>query len=108
MGDPVSARRSSARAVGWYLAAITVICVLAVANDLIRRGALIALAVAGTAAGYALGRRHGQRRMASRAIDAELRHDALRRAVDDLEDAAARPIDVVTASYRRIQGQYGG
>jgi len=40
---------------------------------------------------YAIGRRHGARRMAGRAITAELRHDALRPQVDDVSKPT-RPV----------------
>lgn len=44
------------------------------------------------------------RRQVAKLEDDAARHDQL---VSDLEDAAGRPIEAVTASYRHVQRQYG-
>lgn len=54
-------RGSTARQVAWYLTAIAMIGVVALADELLRHGLLTVLAVAGPVAGYAVGRVHSRR-----------------------------------------------
>ena len=107
-------RRSGRRAFAWWLALMAVVLVLGAAEAIVSHGLVLAvLLVLLPAGGYLLGRRHGGRRIRhldqrparERAGDELAR---LRAAVADLEDAAGRPLAVITASYRRIQRHYGG
>ncbi len=110
----VNRRRSSLRAFAWWLPLMACLLVLAAAEVIVSHGVVVAvLLVALPPAGYALGRRHGGRRIRhldqrparERAGDELAR---LRAAVADLESAAGRPLAAITASYRRIQRNYRG
>jgi len=95
--------RTLARDLRIYLLAVVAIGVLNVAEDVIRHGALVLFAAAGTAGGFALGRRFGRRGGQAKraALGAEV--ERMARLIDDLEQVAGRPIETVTASYQHIQ-----
>jgi hypothetical protein len=57
-------RGATGRQVAWYLTAIALIGVVAVADELIRHGLVLVLALGGPLAGYVAGRVHGARKVA--------------------------------------------
>jgi len=98
--------RTLARQIRLYLLAVAAIGVLSVADDVIRHGALVLLAAAGTAGGFVLGRRFGRRDGQAKRAALGQEAERLTGLVGDLENATGRPIETVTASYRAIGGKY--
>jgi hypothetical protein len=100
-------KHSTIAAVAWYLAAVAIIAMLAVADDLIRHGMLVLAATLAVPAGFYAGRRSGRiadRRAATRRLEDSQREQL----VAELETLAHRSLEEITASYRVIARRHGG
>jgi hypothetical protein len=104
-------KRSSARTLIWGALAFALLALLGAAEALVRHSAgEVAVILLLPVAAFLVGRRSGFRpARAPRALPRRDRNRAdlaeLRGQVAELEDAAGRPLAVILASYRRIQGQ---
>jgi hypothetical protein len=121
-------------ALAWWFVIVIVVVAAEVVEDVIRHAALLLPVAAAAVAGAYLVRRWRRRarpvrpveaaRPAARAAEvgradaeraelrrrvAKLEDDAARhdQLVEDLEDAAGRPVEAVIATYRALQGKYG-
>jgi hypothetical protein len=98
--------RHVTRDVLWFVTALMAVAVLAVADDLIRHGLLVLVAVALGAAGFLIGRRTGRGgsgRAATRGLEAAQRD----RLAAELESLSGRSLDEITESYRVTARRHG-